>query len=101
MEHSFKVAIWMFLLLGFLQARPRPLGVLIKDFGLTLLRDDVSCVNCPGNSLMVLKDGLEQAKKNCTDTEDRVGDALAAWIHIKELYQMVSLYTSCCFLIQP
>uniref|UniRef100_A0A3B3YMG0 Uncharacterized protein n=1 Tax=Poecilia mexicana TaxID=48701 RepID=A0A3B3YMG0_9TELE len=108
MEHSFRIAIWMFLLLGFLQARPA-LDGLINDIGFTLLRNDVSCVSkekncqgyCPGNSLMVMKDGLEQAKKECKDTNNRVRYAIDAWDMIKEHYKMVSLDTSCCFLIQP
>uniref|UniRef100_A0A3B3VPL1 Uncharacterized protein n=1 Tax=Poecilia latipinna TaxID=48699 RepID=A0A3B3VPL1_9TELE len=106
MEHSFRIAIWMFLLLGFLQAKP---VALINDFGFTFLSQfSINLLMhflqgyCPGNSLRVMKDGLEQALRECKDTNNRVRDAIDAWGEInKEDYQVMSLDTSCCFLIQP
>uniref|UniRef100_A0A3B5MKI1 Uncharacterized protein n=1 Tax=Xiphophorus couchianus TaxID=32473 RepID=A0A3B5MKI1_9TELE len=98
MEHSFRIAIWMFLLLGFLQARPA-LDGLINDFGVRLLRNEVSCVNCPGNPLTVMKDGLKRAQKDCTIRNERVDGTLDVLELIQMLYPTVSLDTSCCFLI--
>ncbi|MEQ2224727.1 hypothetical protein ILYODFUR_010440 [Ilyodon furcidens] len=90
MKHCYRIAIWMFLLLGFLQAMPvcvRSVDVSKLDMpDCDLLTEEVLCAenvtfvspasvptHCPVKALSAIKDGLYHAREKCKDEYNRVG----------------------------
>ncbi|MEQ2177722.1 hypothetical protein GOODEAATRI_006516, partial [Goodea atripinnis] len=90
MKHCYRIAIWMFLLLGFLQAKPVCVSsVDVSKFDMPdcdLLTDEVLCAenvtfvspasvptNCQVKALSAIKDGLYHAREQCKDESNRVG----------------------------
>uniref|UniRef100_A0A3B4TWW8 Uncharacterized protein n=1 Tax=Seriola dumerili TaxID=41447 RepID=A0A3B4TWW8_SERDU len=75
MEQHFRIALWMFCLVGYLQAKPC-YHFNIDDLGFDYLLEDVSCVSyfmIKGmySTLALFIEGLEQANKKCSDEQKR------------------------------
>ncbi|KAG8003844.1 hypothetical protein GBF38_007836 [Nibea albiflora] len=67
MQQYYRIALGMCLLIGYLQALPRPIRSLkVDDLGL----DDLEPASCGGcyDAILALKKGLEHASKNCDHT---------------------------------
>ncbi|KAK2848809.1 hypothetical protein Q5P01_008643 [Channa striata] len=84
MEQYLRIALWMFLLMGYLQARP----TISSDLCFECLRE-VSCEQnvtfisptnvkdkCYNAALKSFENGLFHAKKNCSDENARMDDTL-------------------------
>ncbi|KAA8588603.1 hypothetical protein FQN60_009948, partial [Etheostoma spectabile] len=93
MDQCFRIALWMFFLVVYLQAKPTPASFKfnLDDLALDLL-EDITCndnvtftsptnvneKNCYNATLTHFMDQLEQVKKICKDEELRIDDTLTA-----------------------
>ncbi|KAK9518440.1 hypothetical protein VZT92_023746 [Zoarces viviparus] len=95
MDQCFRIALWMFCLIGYLQAKPVSSGQddlrLCSgqdDLRLCSLARDVECenvtfasptnveVNCFDAALQSFKGGLVRARASCKDEDERINDTL-------------------------